>query len=77
MSKVLDAPAPLGPHGEKVNWVVSASTEAIIVKDENTGRVIREYSLQGATKVEAETLTGVGRLVIWYGDEATAVVSYP
>lgn len=77
MSKVLDAPAPLGPHGEPVNWVVSASTDAIIVKDEKTGEIIREYSLQGATKVEAETLTGVGRLVIWYGEEATAVATYP
>lgn len=77
MLKVLDAPAPIGPQGEQVDWILSASTEAITITDKATGEVVKTHSLQGATKVDAETLTGVGRLVIWYGEEAAAVAQYP
>lgn len=77
LSELMRVAAPLGPDFQEVDWQVVATLEALQIQERATGKVVKEFSLVGATKVENETLVGLGRLVVTYEQEAQTVVYYP
>ncbi|NLL43322.1 MAG: ATP-binding cassette domain-containing protein [Firmicutes bacterium] len=77
MSYLMTVEAPLSPELKDVDWQVEATLGAIRVQERGTGRLIKEFPLANATKVENEVLVGLARLVIWYGDQGETVVYYP
>ena len=77
MSSLFMLPAPLGPDLEKVDWQLLVSLQSLVLQERVTGKIVEEISLEGATKVEQETLVGLARFVVWYDQEPQTVVYYP
>lgn len=69
-------PAPLDFDLNEADWELVVTKEKLVIQERN-GVEVEEISLEGATKVESETLVGVGRLVVWYGEKPRTVVFYP
>lgn len=76
MPNLYTAAVPLNSKLEKVNWELVAAAEELIIRDGDTGLELEVIPLQGATAVESETLAGLGRLVVWYGDRPRVAAYY-
>ncbi|HHY10064.1 MAG TPA: ATP-binding cassette domain-containing protein [Firmicutes bacterium] len=68
---------PLNAKLQQVAWRLNVSKNKLVLIDPQDDTVKEEFPLQGATRLEQETLVGLGRLIVWYGDKpVTAAYHY-
>ncbi len=75
MSSLYIVPAPLDYDLNEADWELVVTQEKLVIR-ERQGAEIESIPLAGATKVESETLVGLGRLTVWYGEEEPRTVLY-